>query len=136
MKTKKLVIKYIFCSVVATAVNLLCQRLIINENLDINNYIIGVLIGTLAGLIIKYFLDKNFIFYENEKRIKQNIKKFSFYSLNGVLTTIVFWSIETIFYLVFKTTLMREVGAIIGLSLGYSIKYFLDKKYVFNNSEL
>tara|TARA_Y100000591_G_C21831929_1_gene700170 strand:- start:1252 stop:1662 length:411 start_codon:yes stop_codon:yes gene_type:complete len=136
MKTKKLVIKYIFFSVVATAVNLLCQRLIINENLDINNYIIGVLIGTLAGLIIKYFLDKNFIFYENEKRIKQNIKKFSFYSLNGVLTTIVFWSIETIFYLVFKTTLMREVGAIIGLSLGYSIKYFLDKKYVFNNSEL
>lgn len=136
MKNKKLLIRYIFFSIVATAVNLLSQRLIITENFDINNYIIGVLIGTISGLLLKYFLDKNFIFYENEKRIKQNFKKFSLYSLNGVLTTIVFWSIETIFYFVFKTTLMREIGAIVGLSLGYYIKYFLDKKYVFNNSKL
>jgi len=135
MKSKRLLIKYIFFSILATAVNLLSQRLIISENFDTNNYIIGVLFGTIAGLLLKYFLDKNFIFYENEKRIKQNLKKFSFYSLNGVLTTIVFWSIETIFYFVFKTTLMREIGAIVGLSFGYSIKYFLDKKYVFNNNK-
>ena len=136
MKNKNLVIKYIFFSIIATAINLFSQRLIINEEFDINNYAIGVLLGTIAGLIVKYFLDKNFIFYEKEKRIKQNLKKFSFYSLNGVLTTIVFWVIETSFYLIFKTTLMREIGAVIGLTIGYNIKYFLDKKYVFNNDKL
>ena len=53
------------------------------------------------------------------------------YSILGVFTTIIFWVID-LFWLIWETEHMREFGAIIGLSIGYVLKYNLDKKYVFN----
>ena len=37
-----------------------------------------------------------------------------------------------LFWTYFKTHNMREIGAIIGLTIGYMIKYKLDKNFVFN----
>ena len=52
----------------------------------------------------------------------------------GISTTIVFWTTESMFWLIWKTEMMREFGAIIGLSIGYILKYRLDRKYVFNTN--
>ena len=41
-----------------------------------------------------------------------------------------FWVTESLFYYIYKTTFV-ELGALIGLSIGYILKYQLDKKYVF-----
>ena len=49
----------------------------------------------------------------------------------GIFTTIIFWGTEIAFDVIFKSAGAKYIGAIIGLGIGYIIKYFLDKKYVF-----
>jgi putative flippase GtrA len=44
-----------------------------------------------------------------------------------VITTFVFWGFDYLF----NSIPMRYLGAVIGLSIGYIIKYQLDKKFVF-----
>jgi len=91
--------------------------------------------GTLVGLIVKYVLDKKFIFYHKVKDKKDDAKKFALYSLMGVFTTIIFWGTEIAFDYFSQYSNAKYLGAIIGLSIGYVIKYFLDKKFVFINKE-
>ena len=90
-----------------------------------------MLLGTLAGLVAKYTLDKKFIFYHIPTDKKDNTKKFALYSLMGIFTTVVFWGMEIAFDAFSQNPNAKYLGAAIGLSIGYVIKYFLDKKYVF-----
>ena len=92
-------------------------------------------VGTLAGLVAKYILDKKFIFYHEVKNKKDDAKKFALYSLMGVFTTIIFWGTEIAFDALSQDHNAKYLGAVIGLSIGYIIKYFLDKKYVFIHRE-
>jgi putative flippase GtrA len=41
---------------------------------------------------------------------------------------------ETAFWLTWRTDTMRELGAVIGLTIGYVVKYWLDRKYVFGDN--
>ena len=125
-------LKYIIFCIIAIVVNLGTQRIVM-ELIFINNYLLALLIGTLFGLVIKFILDKKYIFAYSDTSIKNNSLKFSFYSFNGISTTLLFWGTESIFYFIYKTNFAREFGALIGLSIGYFIKYRLDKKYVFQH---
>jgi putative flippase GtrA len=49
----------------------------------------------------------------------------------GLVTTAIFWATEYAFWLVWGTQLMREVGAVLGLAVGYIAKYQLDRRFVF-----
>lgn len=122
---------YVAFAIVATIVNLFTQE--ITSTLFQYEYeiIISMFTGTLAGLVVKYLLDKKFIFKFETKNQKQDITTFFFYSLMGVVTTVLFWVTEYTFDLWFETKTMRYVGAVIGLGIGYLTKYYLDKKYVF-----
>ena len=124
--------KYVLFCVIAIFVNLTSQRIFL-ELIFLDNYIIALVFGTLTGLISKYILDKNYIFKDFDHSLKNNSKKFAIYSSNGIFTTIIFWGMESLFYFVYSTSSARELGAIIGLSIGYFLKYRLDKKYVFQH---
>ena len=63
--------------------------------------------------------------------MKANSKYLSLYTATGIITTALFWGTETIFWLAWQTDAMRELGAVIGLSFGYVIKYRLDRIFVF-----
>jgi len=52
------------------------------------------------------------------------------------LTTFIFWGTEIGFDAFFENENAKYFGAVIGLSIGYIIKYFLDKKYVFKRYAL
>lgn len=123
-------LKYFLFSIVAIGVNLATQRFFLGLHLN-NGFFAALLFGTVTGLITKYYLDKIYIFKDFDRSVKNNSKKFTLYSLNGVVTTIIFWGMESFFYFLYGTTFARELGAIIGLSIGYFLKYSLDKKYVF-----
>ena len=125
-------LKYILFCIIAIVINLSTQRIIM-ELIFINNYFLALLIGTLFGLVIKFILDKKYIFAYSDSSIKNNSLKFSFYSFNGILTTLLFWGTESVFFFIYKTNFAREFGALIGLTIGYFIKYRLDKKYVFQH---
>ena len=92
---------------------------------------ISIFIGTLAGLPLRYFLEKRYIFSFQSKNIKHDGRLFILYSFMGVFTTAIFWGTEYAFHLIFTTDVIRYIGGVLGLSIGYYIKYQLDKRFVF-----
>lgn len=92
---------------------------------------ISILVGTAAGLPIRYFLEKRYIFGFTNQSLAQDSKLFVFYSAMGAVTTLIFWGTEYLFFLIYDSELMRYAGGIIGLVVGFYLKYSLDKRYVF-----
>ena len=86
------------------------------------------------GLIVKYVLDKRWIFHDFSQGIAAHGKRFPLYVVMGVATTAIFWGTETAFWLTWRTQGMRELGAVLGLSIGYFVKYRLDRRFVFTNA--
>ena len=126
---------YIIFAVISTLLNLIFQYLTL---LIYNGYLslyIAMFMGTFVGLISKYILDKKFIFQFKPKNRMNDAKTFISYTLTGGATTLIFWVIEISFDNIFGGEVAKYIGAIIGLSLGYSIKYLLDKKFVFNQQQ-
>jgi peptidoglycan biosynthesis protein MviN/MurJ (putative lipid II flippase) len=126
-----LAIKYSIFAIISTLFNLAFQY--------ITNYLYGgfgalylaIFVGTLAGLIPKYILDKKYIFYHQTKDKRDDIKKFGLYTMMSIFTTIIFWGTEITFDIIFDNENAKYLGAVVGLSVGYVVKYFLDKRYVF-----
>ena len=94
---------------------------------------ISIFMGTLAGLPLRYFLEKRYIFSFESKNIKHDGQLFVLYSFMGVFTTAIFWGTEYAFHLIFTTDVMRYIGGVLGLTIGYYVKYQLDKRFVFIN---
>jgi len=128
-------IKYSIFAAISTLFNLLFQYFSFLLYAGLGSLYIAMFIGTLSGLIVKYILDKKFIFYHVVEDKRDDAKKFALYSLMGVFTTIIFWGTEIAFDTLFQDPNAKYLGAVIGLSIGYIIKYFLDKKYVFIHKE-
>lgn len=131
---KKKLILYTFFAILASFANLLTQRLVLSISKINLFYFLAITSGTLVGLIIKFFLDKSLIFFDKTKDIKSLGRKFTIYTTMGIFTTSIFWATETIFWLIWRQENMREMGAILGLMLGYILKYRLDKRYVFGKT--
>lgn len=128
-----LTFRYAIFAVIATFANLAMQRIVLQTGSTGIHFIAAIGMGTLVGLVIKYALDKRWIFYDQDMGVKNNTRKFTLYTVMGVLTTLIFWGAETTFWQIWQTDLMREIGAIIGLAIGYVVKYNLDKRFVFND---
>lgn len=92
---------------------------------------LAVAAGTGTGLVAKYFLDKTWIFGDRSSGLAAHSRLFALYVLMGLVTTALFWGTEWAFHAAFGTALMRDIGAVIGLSMGYFTKYQLDKRFVF-----
>jgi len=92
---------------------------------------ISIFVGTLVGLPLRYFLEKRFIFSFESDNLTHDGKLFALYSFMGIFTTVIFWGTEWAFHILFSSDFMRYVGAILGLAVGYYIKYQLDKRFVF-----
>lgn len=130
-----LAIKYTIFAVISTLFNLLFQYLSFFIYTGIGSLYLAMFFGTLAGLVAKYILDKKWIFYHTPADKKDDAKKFILYSVMGIFTTIIFWGTEMLFYYLSSDPDAKYAGAVIGLTVGYIIKYFLDKKYVFIHKE-
>jgi putative flippase GtrA len=126
-----LVVRYALFAAIATAVNLLTQRAVlflIAGNLGLP---LAILAGTATGLVVKYALDKKWIFRDPSTGLASHGRKFGLYALMGIATTVIFWSMETAFWWLWHTETAREAGAVIGLTIGYVVKYRLDRRFVF-----
>ena len=112
--------------------NLATQRLFLMNGQSAKNLALAVMMGTLVGLMVKYMLDKRWIFFDTSSGVQRNSRTFLLYTVTGIGTTSIFWGSETAFWLIWRTDAMREFGAIIGLSIGYVAKFWLDSRFVFN----
>ena len=126
---------YVAFAVLATIANLAMQRLVLAVNDGAVGFALAVFSGTLVGLLLKYVLDKRWIFEDRSTGAAAHSKKFLLYSAMGLITTAIFWITETAFWLTWHTDAMRELGAVIGLAIGYTVKYQLDRRFVFNDAE-
>lgn len=126
-----LVLRYAGFAVIATIANLATQRFVFAAVDHEISFVLALVAGTGVGLVVKYGLDKKWIFFDAAQSLGAEGKKFSLYTLTGVATTLIFWGAEAVFWQVWQTQNMREIGAILGLMIGYVIKYNLDRRFVF-----
>lgn len=130
--TKIAVLRSLFTGL-STVVNIGSQMLSMLIYSGVYAIEISIFIGTLAGLPLRYFLEKRYTFSFQSKNIKHDEQLFILYSFMGVLTTVIFWGTEYPFHLIFAGDFMRYVGGVLGLTIGYYVKYQLDKRFVFVN---
>jgi len=134
MSPATLALRYAGFAVIATVANLGIQRVVLAWGEGAVIYAGAVAAGTLIGLVVKYILDKRWIFFDPSTGVRAHSTKFALYTAMGLITTAIFWGTETAFWLIWGTDLMREIGAVLGLSVGYVTKYLLDRRFVFANT--
>lgn len=118
----------------ATVVNIGCQALVILLYKGPQAVPLSMLVGTAAGLPVKYVLEKRHIFRFQSDDLAHDGRMFALYSFMGLFTTALFWGVEFAFHQIFRTDAMRYLGGVTGLTLGYAIKYKLDKRFVFQRA--
>ncbi|MEM7506137.1 MAG: GtrA family protein [Pseudomonadota bacterium] len=90
--------------------------------------------GTGVGLVVKYLLDKRWIFFDRSTGAAAHGKRFGLYTLMGVATTVIFWGMQTGFFMLWGTEAMLYLGGALGLAIGYVVKYQLDRRFVFTSA--
>ena len=130
-----IVLLYTFFAVLSTIINIVSQMVSIWAYTGPFAIEVSILVGTATVMPLRYFLDKRHIFTFTSINIAHDGKLFLLYSAMSVITTFIFWGTEYVFHFIFDSDLMRYLGGIIGLAIGFFIKYQLDKKYVFVNSD-
>ena len=130
----KITVLYTLFALVSVAINIGSQMLSVWAYKGPFSVEISILVGTVMGLPLRYFLEKRYIFSFTSKSLSHDGRLFIFCSVMGLITTLIFWGTEYTFHLIYDTDFMRYIGGIIGLSIGFYVKYQLDKKYVFVNS--
>lgn len=129
LRPSQIAIRYAAFAVVATLANLGVQRAVLAGSGG--QYLLALAGGTAVGLAVKYLLDKRWIFHDAVGPLGAESRKFALYAATGIGTTLLFWGSETGFWLVWHSRNMRELGAVLGLTAGYVVKFALDRRFVF-----
>ncbi|HPK33576.1 MAG: GtrA family protein [Ottowia sp.] len=124
---------YTLFAAISTVANIGAQDLVVRAVHFDHAIALSVLVGTGVGLVIKYVLDKRYIFRYQTRSAGHDGRTFLLYTLMGVVTTVIFWGVEFGFQAMFGTREMRYLGGVIGLAIGYLAKYRLDKRFVFRD---
>ena len=141
----RLTLEYALFALVATAVNLGVQWLVVHvaepqvlrlplpAMLRTPRLLVipALAAGTAAGLVVKYMLDKRFIFRDRTGGAAQHVRKFGLYAVMGLATTVIFWGAEIGAAAVSRSPYAMYVGGALGLLVGYVVKYRLDRRFVF-----
>ena len=125
-----MVARYLAFAVLATLANLAAQELVIRVA-PVAPLAFSILAGTAAGFVLKYVLDKRWVFEDRSGSHAQELRKVTLYGAFSVLTTLVFWGFEIAFWTVWRTDLAKYTGAVLGLAIGYAAKFALDRAFVF-----
>ena len=123
--------RYAAFAVLATVVNVATQLLSIMLYEGANQLYVAMAGGTATGLVTKYLLDRRWIFGVRNEPLPGNAVRFAAYSTTGVLTTFLFWAVELGFAQLGDSVWLPVTGACLGLAIGYTAKYHLDKRFVF-----
>ena len=130
----RLPVTYAILALIATATNICAQDITFRLYAGPFDLWLAIVVGTGVGLVVKYVLDKRYIFSFKAKDVAHDAQVFMLYSLMGVVTTFIFWGFEFGFNHLFQTRKMSYLGGVLGLAIGYLVKYHLDRRYVFRVS--
>ncbi|MBB5465459.1 putative flippase GtrA [Paraburkholderia sp. Clong3] len=131
MSASRLVIFYAIFAAVSIAANIGLQKLSLITYSGAFSVPLSVVIGTGGGLVVKFLLDKLWIFRYQHRDLSHGIQSFLLYTVMGLATTAIFWGFEFGADAIYHSEPARFTGGVIGLVIGYIVKYRLDKKFVF-----
>lgn len=89
--------------------------------------------GIIAGFLTKFILDKFIVFKEKHKNIIHTFMQFFIYGALALITTFIFLVFEVGFKILFDFYYSEIIGGFLGLVIGYTVKFFLDKMFVFKS---
>ena len=127
-------IRYVIFAILATIANLGTQEIVI-RTVPVAPLTVSIIMGTAAGFILKYLLDKKWVFDDGYSGHRQELQKITLYGVFSVFTTLVFWSFEVAFWVIWRTDFAKYTGAVIGLAIGYAAKFVLDRAFVFKERQ-
>jgi len=133
LSAQAIFLRYVLFAIFAGLANLTTQELVFRAAVGFP-VMLSILAGTGVGFIVKYLLDKRWVFLDSYETHAAELKKVFVYGVFGVATTALFWGVELAAIRLFHTTEAKYTGAVVGLSLGNWIKYLLDKHYVFQTA--
>lgn len=126
---------YALLAAFATGANIVSQDALLRLYDGPGHLLASVFFGTAVGLVLKYVLDKRYIFHFRARDAAHDGRTFALYAAMGLVTTAIFWGFEFAFHAWFDgARSMRYLGGVLGLALGYTAKYQMDKRYVFTGS--
>jgi putative flippase GtrA len=134
----QLVSRYVLFALIAGMVNIVAQAATL-KLAALASYdgpfrlTIAMAVGTVAGMLPKYLLDARWIFDARDQGARGHARNLPLYTLTSVFTTFIFWAFEYAFEAIGGGD-WRYVGAVIGLALGYRVKYMLDRDFVFGSA--
>ncbi len=99
-------VRYVLFAVVATLANLITQEAVIRFA-PVAPLTLSILMGTAAGFVLKYGLDKKWVFEDDYGGHRQELQKITLYGAFSVLTTLVFWGFEVAFWMIWQTDLAK-----------------------------
>jgi putative flippase GtrA len=127
-------IRYVVFAGIATLANLATQEAVVRVA-PLSPLALSILVGTATGFILKYLLDKKWVFDDGYSGHRQELQKITLYGVFSVFTTLVFWSFEVVFWVIWRTDFAKYTGAVIGLAIGYAAKFVLDRAFVFKERQ-
>lgn len=125
--------RYAVFAVFATALNLGAQAVSLHVYHGLFALTLAMMLGTGVGLVIKYMLDRRWIFFDRARSLQGHGVAFTLYTVMGVITTAIFWGAELLANAISPD--LTFVGAALGLAVGYVVKYRLDRRFVFGESQ-
>jgi putative flippase GtrA len=128
-------IRYVVFAGIATLANLATQEAVVRIS-PLSPLALSILVGTATGFVLKYLLDKKWVFDDGYGGHRQELQKITLYGVFSVFTTLVFWSFEVAFWVIWHTDFAKYTGAVIGLAIGYAAKFMLDRAFVFKERQV
>jgi putative flippase GtrA len=126
----RIVVLYLVFAAIAAVLNLATQGVLLAIYGGIFRLPAALFLGTGVGLVVKYVLDKYWIFVDRREGVAHHTRTFTLYTVMGLCTTAIFWGNELMFAHLFGES-WALVGGAIGLAAGYAVKYGLDREFVF-----
>lgn len=136
MKSKfSLASLYVTIATFASITNLAIQAMVSSQLSNVYAMEISMIVATAIVFPFKFLIEKKYIFFSRTRSARKNAQSFIAYLVVSVFTVMIFWLIEYLTYLVFRTPQSIYAGALCGLALSFYTKYQMDKRYVFNSTE-
>jgi putative flippase GtrA len=133
LSASQIAARYVAFALVATALNFASQALV-TQALGYGAILVALAVGTITGLLVKFELDRRWIFRFVPRDTLHHGGTFGLYAATGIATTAIFWGAELAADRLIGGPLGRYAGGAAGLAVGYFVKYRLDKKFVFAHS--
>uniref|UniRef100_UPI0030F4DF76 GtrA family protein n=1 Tax=Cupriavidus pauculus TaxID=82633 RepID=UPI0030F4DF76 len=99
----RIAVTYVVLAAIAIVANIGAQDLFLRLYGGAYDIVLSVAMGTGVGLVVKYVLDKRFIFGFEADNAAHDARVFALYTIMGLATTAIFWAFEFGFAQIFGT---------------------------------